>query len=149
MVLHWDEYQGIVKWVVLYSDSAGTKLVWVYKGVLHFISITYCLINDKDCCRSRLRVVICCDCFHNWHTFYLLICIRVWEHIKLFICVVHDDEIGSTCNSFHMRVQLYLYMYNVPSDLRSAVEFSGNTHLYFSRYCRTSLWKLKNEISKY
>ena len=47
-----------------------------------------------------------------------LVCICVWGHITLFICVVHDDAIGSTYNNIGMKVQLYMAMYNLPLALR-------------------------------
>ena len=50
MVFHWDEYWGIGKWIVLHSDSVEVKVVWVYKGVLNFLTHSYELIKYKDCC---------------------------------------------------------------------------------------------------
>ena len=100
------------KWVILYSYYVGTNMVWVLNGVLHFISHPYCLIRDKDYCLSIIRISICCGRLHNWYTFDWIICIRVWGHIILFTCVVHDDAISSTYNSVRMRLQFYLAMYN-------------------------------------
>ena len=111
MVLHWYEYWGIDKWVVLHSDSVQMKPVWVYKGVFHFLNHTYWIIKDNYSCLSSIKVVICCVYLHNLNTLDNLICICVWESITLFTCVVHD-AIGSTYNIFDMRVQFYLDLYN-------------------------------------
>ena len=117
MVFCWDQYWGIVRWVVLYSDYVGTKLVWVYKDVLHLLLHTYCLIKDKVFCIYSLRVFICCGWLHNWHIFDNIICIRVWGHITIYTCVVNNDAIVSTYNIIFIRFQLKMAIYNGTSDL--------------------------------
>ena len=116
MVFRWDEYWGIIRWFVLYSDSVVMKLVCVYKGLLHLISLPYFLIKYKYCCLSGIRIFICCGCLYNCHNFDHLLCIREWTHITLFTCVVHDGAIGSTYNIVRIRFQFYLALYNGPSD---------------------------------
>ena len=102
---------------MLYSDYIGANLVWVDKGVLHLISHPCCIIKDKYCFLFSLKIVICCGCLKTWHTFYCLMCIRVWRHITLFTCVVHDDAIRFTYNSAGIGVQFYMGVHNGPSGL--------------------------------
>jgi hypothetical protein len=102
-----DVHGNTSEWVVLDFNPVGSKLIWVYEGVVEQIPHPYRFVENQDVGHSVDRAGnSCCTCDDRYVP-NGFVAIGIGQDIALSIGVMHDDGVVPEYYGVGMRVEFH------------------------------------------